>query len=89
MTFLQAREYHIHLISYYLFHHTILCGFDLRPAFIKLEMEDKEIHCLKEGGVAADTRESIQRDAATLATAMNTKLDESDPLQTLKRTKMS
>jgi len=56
-----------------------LCGLYSRAASIKLEMEDKEIHCLKEGGVAADARESIQRGAATLATAMNTKLDESVP----------
>ena len=37
------------------------------------------IHCLKEGGVAADTRESIRRDTAMLATAMDTELEESDP----------
>ena len=43
-------------------------------------MEDKEIHCLKEGGVAADARESIRRDTATLAsTATDTELEESDP----------
>jgi len=47
--------------------------------FIKLGMEDEEIHCIKEGGVAADARESIQRDMATLATATDTKLEESDP----------
>ena len=41
--------------------------------------EDEEIHCLKEGGVAADARESIRRDTATLATAMDTELEESDP----------
>ena len=41
--------------------------------------EDEEIHCLKEGGVAADARESIRRDTATLATATDTKLEESDP----------
>ena len=28
--------------------------------------EDEEIHCLKEGGVAADTRQSIRRDTATI-----------------------
>ena len=42
-------------------------------------MEDKEIHWLKRGGVAADTRESIQRDTTTLATATDTELEESDP----------
>jgi len=31
-------------------------GYHLRAAFIKLGMEDEEIHCLKEGGVAGDTR---------------------------------
>ena len=41
--------------------------------------EVEEIHCLKEGGVAADARESIQRDTATLTTAMDTELVESDP----------
>jgi len=30
-------------------------GYHLRVAFIKLRMED-EIYCLKEGGVAGDTR---------------------------------
>ena len=40
--------------------------------------EDEEIHCLKEGGVAADARESIRRDTATFATATDTKLEESD-----------
>ena len=38
--------------------------------------EDEEIHCLKEGGVAADARESIRRDTAT---ATDTELKESDP----------
>ena len=37
-------------------------------------MEDEEIHCLKEGGVAADAGESIRRDTAT-----DTELKESDP----------
>ena len=64
-------------------------GYDSRVAFIKLGTEDEEIHCLKEGGVAAHTRESIQRDTVTLATTMDTELEESDPLQMLKRTKMS
>ena len=41
--------------------------------------EDEEIHCLKEDGVAADARESIRRDTATLATATDTELEESDP----------
>ena len=31
------------------------------------------------GGVASDARESIWRDTATLATAMDTELEESDP----------
>jgi len=31
--------------------------------------------------VAADARESIRRDTATLATAMNTQLEESDPFK--------
>ena len=31
--------------------------------------EDGEIHCLKEGGVAADARKTIERDTAALATA--------------------
>jgi len=38
----------------------------------------KEIHSLNEGGVAADARKSIRRDTATLATATDTKLEESD-----------
>ena len=42
-------------------------------------MEDEEIHCLKEGGAAADNRESIQRDIAVLTTATDTELEESDP----------
>ena len=33
----------------------------------------------KEGGVVADARVSIQRDIATLATAMDNELEESDP----------
>jgi len=33
------------------------------------------IHCLKEGGVAADTRESIRRDITMLATARDTELN--------------
>jgi len=49
-------------------------------------MEDEEIHCLEEG--VPDARESIRRDAATLATAADAKLKESDPSQMLK-TKMS
>ena len=43
-------------------------------------MEDEEINCLKEGGVAADARESTRRDTAMLATAMDNELEESDPL---------
>ena len=49
-------------------------------AFIKLGTEDEEIQCLKEGGVAADTREAIWETLpCMLATAMDTKLKESDP----------
>jgi len=51
----------------------------LRAAFNKLGTEDEETHCLKEGGVGADAGESIQRDTAMLATATDTKLEESDP----------
>ena len=40
--------------------------------------EDGEIHCLKEGGVAADARKTIERDTAALATATEL-LEESDP----------
>jgi len=43
-----------------------------RAVFIKLGTGDEEIHCLKQGGVAADARESIQRDTAMLATSTNT-----------------
>ena len=43
--------------GYYLFHHATLCGYYSRAVFIKLGKEDEEIHCLKEGGVAADARE--------------------------------
>ena len=51
-------------------------GYYLRAAFIKLGTEDEEIHCLKEGGVTADARESTRRDTATLATLTDTKLEE-------------
>ena len=40
--------------------------------------EDGEIHCLKEGGVAADARKTIERDTAALATVTDS-LEESDP----------
>jgi len=50
-------------------------GYYSRAAFIKCGTELKEIHCLKQGGVAAGTRESIQRDIATLTTAMDTELE--------------
>jgi len=56
---------------------------------IKLGTEDEETHCLKEGGEAADGRESIRRDTAMLATAMDTELQNRTPSQMLKRTKMS
>ena len=54
-------------------------GYYSRAAFIKLGTEDEDIHCLKQGGVAADARESIQRYTATLATVTYTQLEESDP----------
>jgi len=50
-----------------------------RAVFIKIWTEN-EIPCPKEGGVAADARESIRRDTATLAPVMDTKLEESHPL---------
>jgi len=50
--------------------------------------EDEEIHCLKEDGVAADTRESIQRDTATLATATDTELEELDPFTDVEEDKV-
>ena len=49
-----------------------------RAAFINLGTDDEEIHCLKQGGVAADARESIRRDTAMLATVTDTKFEESD-----------
>jgi len=53
---------------------------DSRAAFIKIGTEDEEIQCLKEGGLVADaSRESIRRDTAMLATAMDTKLERLDP----------
>ena len=52
-------------------------GYYSRATFIKLGMK---IHCFKEGGMAADARESIHRDTAMLATATDTKLAESDPI---------
>jgi len=51
-------------------------GYYLRAVLIKLGTEDEEIHCLKQGGVAADTRESIQRDTAMLATVTDTEFEE-------------
>jgi len=47
--------------------------------FIILWTEDEEIHSFKEGGVATDTRESIERETATLTTVMDGELEESDP----------
>ena len=66
------------------------CDFYPVPSknLIKLRTEDEEIHCLKKVGVAAGARESIRRDTATLATATDTELKESDPFA-LKGTKMS
>jgi len=89
------HKYHIRSIrhrGYYLFHHAILCvlrllfksGYYSRAAFIKLGTEDKEIHCLKQGGVAIDARESIQRDTAMLATVTDTELKESDSFADVK-----
>ena len=40
--------------------------------------EDDEIHCLKEGGVAADARETIRTETATLADTAD-ESEESDP----------
>jgi len=40
-------------------------GYYSRAVFIKLGIEDEEIHCLKEGGVAADARESTRSSAHT------------------------
>ena len=58
------------------FHHAILCDFYLlieSGVYLKSHhfhgTEDKEIHCLKESGVAADASEVIRRDIASLATA--------------------
>jgi len=48
-------------------------------AFIKLGTEDEEIHWFQPDGVAADARESIWRDTATLATVTDTELEKSDP----------
>ena len=53
-------------------------GYYLRAVLIELGTEDEEIHCPKQGGVAADARESIQRDTATLATVTDTEFEESD-----------
>jgi len=51
-------------------------GYYSRALFIKLRTEDEEIHCLKQGGVAADARESIRRDTATLANDVEEDEDE-------------
>jgi len=51
-------------------------GYCSRAAFIKLGTEDKEIQCFKERGVAVDASESIKRDTATLATAVEEDEDE-------------
>ena len=53
-------------------------GFE-KSQFYKINRELRCGDCLKEGGVAADARESIRRDTATLATATDTELEESDP----------
>jgi len=51
-----------------------------RAAFIKLGVEGENPlpWGTFQGGVAADTRESIRRDTATLAIATDTELEESD-----------
>jgi len=54
-------------------------GYYSRAPSIKLRTEDEEIYCFKEGEVAADARESTQRDNAVLGTVMDTELEESDP----------
>ena len=44
--------------------------------------EDDEIHCLKEGGVADDARETVKRDTATLTSlwlAAPLEADDVDP----------
>ena len=42
--------------------------------------EDDEIHCLKEGGVAADARETVKRETATLTLLPLAALPEADDL---------
>ena len=45
-------------------------------------MEDDEIYCLKEGGVADDIRETVKRDTATLTSlplAALPEVDDVDP----------
>ena len=66
-------------------------GYYSRAAFIKLSgigkifckckgFEKSQFYKInRKGGVAADARESIRRDTATLATATDTELEESDP----------
>ena len=52
-----------------------------RAVFIKLGTEDEEIHCLKEASKVEWLQtpgESIRRGTAMLATATDTKLEESD-----------
>ena len=57
-----------------------MSGYYSRAVFIKIWTENEEIPCLKEGGVAADARESIRRDTATLAPVMDTELEDFRPL---------
>ena len=56
-------------------------GFE-KSQFYKFNKElwckNEEINCLKEGGMAAEARESIQRDTTTLATATDSEVKESD-----------
>ena len=50
--------------------------------------EDEEIHCLKEGGVAADARKTIERDTASLPLQQIRSRNQT-PSPMLKRTKKS
>ena len=43
--------------------------------------EDDEIHCLKEGGMADDARETVKRDMATLTSLQLAALPEADDVQ--------
>jgi len=62
-----------------------------KSGIFKIRTEHEEIHCFKEGGVTADTRESIWRDTATFMVTLQRipSLRNQTPLQMLKRTEMS